>query len=235
MSLLLGFILTFSGAVFAQKTPKLVPLKAEQVYVPRGFDHNDNAEIVLAATYPSLCYRTPQTEVVFDGNVIRINLTVLDYSNTGEICPQIARPLLEVVSLGFLEAGEYKIYVNSDFEEEIITKLTVNLSNSASADDHTYARVQYVEEIPGTNKVLLKGYNPSDCFQLDKITYVSNGKDTYSVLPILKNTYADNFCPRKMVPFNYEFTVPSELKTNEVLLHIRSMDKKSVNHVYKRN
>ena len=36
-------------------------------------------------------------------------------------------------------------------------------------------------------------------------------------------------CPKKMIPFTYEFEVPQNLEADKVLLHVRVMDGRSVN------
>jgi hypothetical protein len=76
----------------------------------------------------------------------------------------------------------------------------------------------------------LKGYNPSDCFELKEIIIIDNGVDTYSVLPKMKQV--KEFCPKKMIPFAYEVEVPQRLEADKVLLHVRVMDGRSVNSFF---
>jgi hypothetical protein len=137
---------------------------------------------------------------------------------------------LTSVDLGILDKGDYKIRVNPKTMFENKTDLSVSESTSPSVDDFTYASVESVDKIAGTRDIVLKGYNPSDCFVLDRVQYVSNGKDTYSVLPIMKQI--SNFCPMKLVPFNYQSSFPSDLKSKKILLHVRVMDGRSVNSVW---
>ena len=85
-------------------------------------------------------------------------------------------------------------------------------------------------ENPHNRIVELKGYNPSDCFQFDRVELVSNKEDVYSVLPIMKKV--SDFCPMKMVPFSYEVEIPDDLPRKNILLHVRSMDGRSVNHLF---
>ena len=40
------------------------------------------------------------------------------------------------------------------------------------------------------------------------------------------------FCPMKMVPFEYEVEVPNNLEKEKILLHVRVMDGRSVNSLY---
>ncbi len=109
--------------------------------------------------------------------------------------------------------------------------MKVTESTSNAVDDFQYAYVNYIDkEEQSFGEVTLKGYNPSDCFELYTIEYVHNGKDTYSVLPKMKQVRS--FCPMKMVPFKYKWKVPSDLNKSRVLIHVRTMDGKSVNTIF---
>jgi len=101
-------------------------------------------------------------------------------------------------------------------------------ASSSSIDEAIYANVEEVVKADdGSRKVILKGHNPSDCFELKEIEIKDNGVDVYSVLPKMKQVRA--FCPKKMIPFSYEFDVPQNLEADKVLLHVRVMDGRSVN------
>ena len=53
----LVFLLMISFLSTQAATMELVPV--ENVYTPRGFDSNDNAEIVITGYLPNLCYQNP--------------------------------------------------------------------------------------------------------------------------------------------------------------------------------
>jgi hypothetical protein len=61
-------------------------------------------------------------------------------------------------------------------------QMAIMESSSNAIDEFYYAYVQYTDKELGNNEVALKGYSPSNSFVLDKITHVSNNKDTYFVL-----------------------------------------------------
>ena len=226
VTLLLGLI----SAQASTPIEKLVPV--DHVYAPAGFDSNDTAEIVITGFLPNLCHKTPTSKVKRDGNKVEIEISSLYYHESNPYCPEMIVPFEETVSLGLLDKGKYHITVNGKSQWEIKEKLSINESTSASVDDHHYAYVNYIEKEHANDVVELKGYNPSDCFELDRIEYVSNGKDSYSVLPIMKQVRG--FCPMKMVPFSYKWKVPSDISARRILLHVRTMDGKSVNSVFYR-
>jgi hypothetical protein len=198
------------------------------VFVPRGFDSNDDSEIVIAGYLPSLCYKSPRAFAQVEGKRADINVTALKTS--GRLCAQMSVPFLEVAPLGVLGTGSYDLRVNMNHRRGVQTQLAVVSSRRSTIDENIYANVSQIERIRGTRAVLLKGENPSSCYQLDTIHMISNGKDVYSVLPILKQVSSP--CTQSMTPFEYEFNVPEEFQISELLLHVRVMNGKSINHLF---
>ncbi len=207
---------------------KMVPV--DHIFVPAGFDSNDTTEVVVSGFLPNLCHKNPTAKVEMDGKNINIKLSSLYYHESNPFCPEMVVPFVETVKLGLLDKGQYNITVNGKSQWELQEKVKIFESQSNSVDDHQYAYVDYIDKDQASGEVVLRGYNPSDCFELDKIEYRSNGKDTYSVLPIMKQV--SGFCPMKMVPFSYQWRVPADLPAQKVLLHVRTLDGQSVNSVY---
>ncbi len=226
--LIASFLVSFTAHA-GTPIEKIVPV--EDVYAPLEFDSNDNVEIVVSGYLPNLCHKSPKAKVKIENRKIKVTLTSLYYQESNPFCPEMAVPFTETLSLGLLKSGKYNIVVNEKSETTATEELFMDNASRATIDSHTYAYVDYVEQI-GEGKVKLRGYHLSDCFEIDKIAAFSNGKNVYSVLPILKKV--SNFCPRKMLPFSYEYTVPTELSAKKVLLHVRTMNGNSVNSIFKR-
>lgn len=225
---LLVLLLGFASAQASVPVEKLVPV--DHIYVPTGFDSNDTTEVVISGFLPNLCHKTPTSKVEVKGTKVNIKISSLYYHETNPFCPEMVVPFVETVKLGLMDKGNYDITVNGKSQWELNEKMNIVESTSTAVDDHLYAYVNYIDKEQANGEVVLRGYNPSDCFVLDKIEYRSNKKDTYSVLPIMKQVRS--FCPRKMVPFSYKWRVPTELPAQKVLLHVRTMDGQSVNSVY---
>lgn len=224
-------LLSFASLLSTASTPveKLVPV--EHVFIPVGFDSNDTVEIVVTGFLPNLCHKSPEASIVVIGNDISINISSLYYQDSNPFCPSMIVPFEQTVNLGLLDKGNYNIKVNGKSPWELKEEMNILSSSSNAIDDHHYAYVNYIDkEAAGAGEVMLKGYNPSDCFVLDKIEHVSNNKDTYSIMPKMKQIRS--FCPRKMVPFSYKWKVPNDLNRRNVLLHVRTMNGNSVNSVY---
>ena len=228
----LAFILGVSGSDAWAKDPRpgteMVPIT--DVFSPLGFDSNDDTQVIVSGYLPSMCYKSPQVKAQVVGKEIRLTVTALKECDPNEYCIPALVPFVEPVSLGVMDKGNYKVVANigSEFQKE--SEITVVESTSSAIDDYIYANVRYVETMTGTRQAYLRGENPSPCFELDHIEWVSNGNDTYSVLPIMKQV--SELCPQQMTPFKYPIEIPTELDREYMLLHVRTMNGKSVNHLW---
>lgn len=227
------FITLFSMlSLAASSAPIIIDAPVNQLYAPAGFDNNDNVEVVVAGEFASLCFSKNTTEVKIDGLNININISAI-YNIPGgheKKCGQMRVPFKEVVALGSLKEGSYKIRVNQGTAYELNDKMKVGAAEINIIDEHIYANIEYIETTKDPKKVILRGHNPSDCLIFSRFEYLSNGKDTISVLPIMRKV--SDFCPMKMTDFAVEATLDfSGLKTTNVLVHTRVMDGRSVNTI----
>lgn len=212
--------------LFGQTVSKLVPVT--NVFIPNGFDDNDNTEIVVAGYLPDSCYKAPTAVVrnIRDSFVITVSAI---YKNDGSPCAEVIVPFIETVRLGALKAKSYSISVESATLRKSYT-VSIKRAVASSVDDFNYAYVTGVRHVPGKRKVLIDGYNISDCFKLKEIKVESNEVDTYAILPIMEKI--NEFCPRKMTPITFEVNIPNTINKKEILLHVRSMQGNSVNSLY---
>lgn len=217
------------GATWAS-TPIEVVIPVEKVFAPQGFDSNDQTEVVISGILPNLCHKSPITKVKIKGTTAYVTVKALKYDETNPFCPEVALPFLRSVNLGVLDKGLYKVVVNGGTPFEKKAEIGVAESSSDAVDDHIYANVGHVEQLGAGGEIEMKGFNPSECLQMDKVEFVDNGSDVYSVLPIMKQV--STFCPMKMTPFTIKAKVPKKLRAKEVLLHVRAMEGKSVNALY---
>jgi hypothetical protein len=215
MSLLLS---TVAGA---QTEVSRAPVK--HLYIPEGFDTNDSVELVVTGTFPSPCYARNTVKVNVIEDKIKIEISAIR-RDTKAMCPQMQVPYKEVVSVGNLQGGSYDVQVN----DKLTDKLVVQEATSNSVDDHLYAAIDRVEKV-GANDYVLHGWRYSHCVQFDRVQVVSNGKDTLSILPVMKQV--NNFCPMKGMPVAYPVKLDFAGLINEPLIHVRTMDGKSFNTV----
>ncbi len=216
--------------VAVASVPVEVMVPIEDVYSPKGFDSNDNSQIIISGYLPNLCHRAPKSIVKMEPGKVDIKIVSLKYDPSNPYCPEMIVPFVEAIDLGVMDKGVYDIVVNGKSVFEKRASLSVDEASSDAVDEFVYAGVEYIEKSAGSRRVVLKGYNPSDCFVLDEIDVMDNGKDVYSIMPKMKQI--SDFCALKMVPFEYDFIVPEKLKADKVLLHVRSVQGKSVNSIF---
>lgn len=220
------FLFTLPTLLLAQTVTKLVPVT--NLFVPNGFDDNDNTEVVVSGYLPDSCYKAPVATVknVHDNFVITVSAI---YKNDGSPCADVAVPFIETVRLGALKAKSYSVSIESATLRKSYS-VTVKSATASSVDDFNYAYVTGVRHTPGNRKIMIDGYNVSDCFKLKEVKVESNGVDTYAILPIMEKI--NEFCPRKMTPISFEAVIPNTINKKEILLHVRSMQGNSVNSLY---
>jgi hypothetical protein len=216
----------------ALAAPQVIISPVDHLYVPEGFDSNDSVELVVSGTFPNTCYRRNDVEVKVVDEVVEIKVTALAPDSSlkgGRSCPDLNVPFKEVISVGNLQGGKYSIVVNRGSKYELTHSLKVMESSSSAIDDHVYAAIDWVES-KGNGEYALHGWKYSNCYELDQVQIVSNKSDTFSVLPIMKQL--SDSCPMKGMPIVYPVKLDfSSLKTKKPLIHIRTMDGKSVNSI----
>ena len=209
---------------FSQAYAEISLAPVKHLYVPTGFDSNDSVEVVVTGTFPNPCYSRNTVNVEVKGDQISIEVSAIR-RDTKAACPMMLVPFKEVVSVGNIQGGTYDLNVN----DKLTDTLTVGEASSNSIDDHLYAAIDRLEQ-KGPTAYVLHGWRYSNCVDLDRVEVVSNGKDTLSVLPVMKQL--NSFCPMKGMPIAYNVNLDVEsLKTREPLIHVRTMDGKSFNKI----
>ena len=215
--------LFLSQLAFAQ--PQVIPAPVKHLYIPGGFDSNDAVEVVVTGNFPNPCHSRNNVNVTINEDRINVHITALVPSGKQHNCPEILVPFKEVISIGNLQGGRYKINVNDKLKDIII----INEASSSAVDEHLYAAIDNIERRPN-GKFVLHGWRYSHCIEFDRLHVISNHKDTLSVLPIMKQV--SNFCPMKMTPVSYEIKLDfRDMRLNETLIHVRTMDGKSFNSI----
>lgn len=229
-------LLTLSAIAQAANS-RIVTAPVDQLFIPSGFDNNDNIEVVVTGKFPNPCFIKNQVEVNVKGSKVLVKVTALQREvGIPASCPPIPVPFKEEITIGNLQGGKYQVIVNPGTEYALKEKLEVKVSTSGSVDDHYYAIVDHIDlgftgGLGGS--AILVASSPSSCLVFDRLEYLSNGKDTISVLPILKKI--SNRCiernERFEVDLNYDL---ASFKSQKVLLFVRSMEGKAVNSLISR-
>lgn len=214
--------------------PEVVEAPIDHVFIPNGFDNNDNVEIVVTGKFPNPCYSRNAYDIKVHNDVIKISVTSLSMDDPAYTkCEPLKIPFTEVVNLGNLQGGNYQVVVNEGGTYEQKDSIKIGTASSNSVDENIYAMVDYIETgFTGgaSGDAILIAQSPSPCLVLDRVDYRTNGKDTLSVLPIMKKISSN--CPEKRerleIPIKFE---PSHFKSNVMLLFVRTIEGRSVNSI----
>jgi len=212
--------------------PDVVEAPVDHIFVPRGFDNNDHVEVIVTGKFPNPCYIRNKYDVKINNDVIKISITSLSMDDPAYTkCEPLKIPFTEVVNIGNLQGGDYKIIVNEGGAYERKDSISVATTSSTSVDDNIYAMVDYIETgFTGgaSGEAMLVAQSPSPCLVLDRVEYLTNEKDTLSVLPIMKKISSN--CPEKReridIPIKFDST---KFKNEQILLFVRTIEGRSVN------
>lgn len=223
-------ITTLSLNLMAQNV-NIVTAPVDHLFVPAGFDNNDNVEVVVTGKFPNPCYSMNKVDVKVIEDSIKINITsIAKKFQALRTCDALKIPFSEKVTIGSLQAGNYKVIVNENSSHELKDQINIAVSSSNSVDENIYAQIDYVDlGFTGglSGDVTLVGSNVSSCLHFEKVEFIHNNKDTVSIMPIMKKDSGD--CPevrsRLEIPVKIK---PEFIENKKVLLFVRSMEGKSI-------
>lgn len=202
------------------------PIKG--VFIPQGFDNNDNAQVVVEVALPNSCYKMGMVKTLINPDTKSVNVSVTSFYRHSSACLQIYTTYPEVVSLGLLDVGNYAVNVNSTTDYQ----LPVALATNDSADDFVYANVLGLVR-QSTFDFQIQGRLPRECAQLREIRVLREEGGVMVVLPIVEFPEGCDLSTDESVlgkEFLATFTLPTDLK-GDYLIHVRSFNGGSLNQV----
>lgn len=209
-------------------TPVKVQTHFGHIYAVDGFDNNDNVQIVGEGAFPNSCFRNAETLVNVDHRSKTILLTPLAYKYPG-LCLDVMMPFDRVIEVGLLNEGTYRIMQQGDTRE--LGHLRVKTTISQEPDDRLYAPISQalVQPGPETARVYLTGDFPLSCMKLTEVK-ADIQPDVLVILPLAE---IDHSVPCVKGRFHFDrLTDVGAIKPGRYLLHVRSMNGKSVNSLF---
>lgn len=229
----LGLILSTTAASQDGK-PVVIDAPVDAIFVPSGFDDNDNVEVVIHGNFPDGCHRVGSATAEVDKVKHRITISANSVIDTDEYCVQSLTPFIQPVSLGKLEEGHYQVVYAKN--PEVMESLSVDRRKTESPDDYLFATVEnaYIDVNRETGKQSLKleGHFPHyliGCMVLREVRVVRDPVDVLVVHPIAELVNTD-VCASQPSDRSYEYTVGlQEPFQGEGLLHVRTINGTSLN------
>ena len=217
----------FPTPVQVSVTPTKAAVSFDKIFVPRGFDSNDNVEVVGVGNFAHSCYHIAPADVAVDQQAHTISLSPVAY-RIGGMCLQVQLPFARVVEVGILNPGHYQIIQSADHKD--LGSLDVELAKGGAVDNFLYAPISqafYTQE-NGASQVRLTGYFPNSCMRMKEVRSTVSA-DTIVILPIVEMNDNGN-CLAQPTAFK-AVTNLSKLKLGRYLLHVRSMNGHSINEI----
>jgi hypothetical protein len=205
----------------------LVVVRAQETFVPLGFDDNDEAQVVIDGYLPDSCHRLDRVDVT--RNEATGVYQVVQFARYFPVpCLPALVPFTSEVRLGAMPAGRFVVAAHGAAPQI----LPVRHTDALAPDDYLYAPVEAarVEAHAGGYTAVLDGRFTNTCMVLDDLRLVDAGK-TKEVLPIMTMAERDD-CEAREVPFSRRLDLPATLAAGRYLLHVRSLNGKAVNTVF---
>lgn len=216
------------------------PAPVEKIFVPQGFDDNDNVEVVVQGRFQNACMKTGPVEKKIDVMSKTITLRVESYVYRGEPCAQVIVPFIQRVTFGTLPAGSWKIELEG-MPAVSPLPLVVDHAVSATPDDFLYAPVEEVVLLPGglgaRQKLSVSG-NWSQtvgrgCFVLREIRTKLGSDNTLVVQPIAELLPANqcSLSSQRKRAFQGSVMLTKPLQSDS-LIHVRTLNGESLNKFF---
>ena len=202
------------------------------VFVPVGFDDNDDVTAVIDGFLPSGCHKFAGIAAQFDQARGEIRLEPqVKFENRP--CIEARVPFSTVAHLGELDQGDYTVTVPSGgpSSDDLVRDLEVLAAPDSRKDSHDYAPIEEVtfHRKSADRQVTLEGRMTSTCLEWDRVDLNVTG-NTIQILPIVKTTnYVD--CGDTLVEFEKTVNLPPRLGKGRYLLHVRSLSGQAINKV----
>ena len=205
-----------------------------------GFDSNDFVEIAIAGFLPDTCHQLGAGKFSIDHKNFEISVGVNGYIKENQLCLNIVTPYLEIIQIGTLKEGRYKILNN---QEDTHNFINVSPADTSEQDQFLYAPVEIVDVIPIKSekgimkqKLKIEGTYPylyTGCMKINEIKISKTRNNILIVQPIAEILEQKN-CNNQVEDFNRfkifkDIEIPSE---EQSLVHVRTLNGRAVNKLY---
>lgn len=214
---------------------RIFPLKPQYAFTPKGFDSNDNAQVILAGAFGDYCMKIGATKQKVDQDKKKIYIQQ-SYS-TNQDCNDIEMyiPYSVEVNLGPLREGNYEVLVlDTDNQYTLMSTLPIAAAKKSAnghSDQLLYAPVSSIE-FKNTNRATpqleIKGVFTNTCLNFTSVQVHARMGDVFEILPIVSDRKSN--CAVSIQPFTKTIDLPG-FPLRNTLIHVRSMNGQAINKV----
>lgn len=216
--------------------PEIFASAPSGIYVPQGFDSNDNVEIFFEGEFANACHKVGMTTHTVDPETKSIYITDMAYYFGESLCAMMVVPYQKGVNAGILDKGDWKVYFRhsrGNFVESGI--VPVHKADVPRPDDHLYApvdNVRFHNAMDGKPAELeIKGKFFNSCMRMDYVKVFQRPES--NVVEILPIAIMDRGGCEEIPDgedFNHVVKM-KDLRPGRFLLHTRANNGRSVNEI----
>lgn len=220
----------------SKTTPREIPSPVTKIFIPEGFDDNDNVEVILKGEFPNSCYHVGRTGIKVDQAKMLITVWATAYQYAGsEECLEVITPFIQEVSAGILKKGDYKVVFQ--YDNDIAADLKVVARTTESPEDYLYAPVVNARlniDANGKQSLTLEGNYPYmfvGCMRMREVRATLSNSDVLVVQPITEIVNNDECFTQ---PSDKAFSVTTGLSQpfmKEGLIHVRVLNGDAINRL----
>jgi hypothetical protein len=235
-------VLTFaSSSSFADEgkflPPELVRAPVDQVFIPHGFDDNDDVELVLKGEFPNTCFKIGPATFQINQSKHLITIGAQAYRAQNVMCADVLVKFIQPIHLGMLEQGVYDVIIKDNRVVNPI-KLEISPAQRPTQDDYLYPPVNSAtiirDESSQTDVLKIEGNYPymiQGCMVTRELRTSQNHNGVLTVQPIAQLTDGEECRIQRhsthyVIEKNIGKAMPS---TTDYLIHVRTLNGSAVN------
>lgn len=228
--ILISILSITASSAWSDNSPTKIRTEVNKVYIPNGFDDNDNVQVVAEGIFPDTCYRPAASEAAVDFKKNEITLMPMAYKYTGT-CLMVLLPFDITFQFGPLKSGTYAI---KRMDGSLVGSINIRRSLKSEPDDYLYAPVSqaFVNNLPNSSTVFLTGQFSLSCMKMKEVRYQI--QDDVIVIQPIAEIDETKTCDAGSFSFSEKVDLGA-VKSGKYLLHVRSMNGKAVNTLIRIN
>lgn len=207
-------------------------IEAKYLFVPGGFDNNDQIQVTIDGYLPNACYKLAEPRVDYDDASRTYTITAVanKFDADSVVCGMYEVPYTVTANLGQVREGDYTIATKGAAKRS----LHVKQSTGIGPDDYFYAPVDHVHvDVSLTRKEIIatvEGRFTNSCMRWEEIKTIDEGSDVV-LLPVISMADRSDCRNQEMRYKAMQVKLPWR-QPGRYLLHVRGLSGAAVNHVF---
>ncbi|OFZ80746.1 MAG: hypothetical protein A2583_15355 [Bdellovibrionales bacterium RIFOXYD1_FULL_53_11] len=197
------------------------PVMPEMVYVPLDVTEGERVKLVITGHYPDSCYKNGPTKTSIDASNMQIRIQSTALKNHDSMCLMALAPYVQVVDLGKLMSGFYRISFY-DHASVVETKQPLEIRKKdplRNPEKYPYVEDALVINEDGRYVVRLRGLLPSSCYFIDRVEVKHGNDNVIEIKPLL--AVNKMLCTMVTTPFEYKVPIDRTEK-GEFLVRVKT-------------